>query len=121
MKWLRRIFGVLDTSLCGSILLVGVYWFTWLLDKRYIRILSKELDSNSKEVSICLWILVLILVIISMILKYQKLRKKNARINIVWFVGFTILFAVAIQVTILNLCSRFDIMDILLNELGDLR
>lgn len=117
MKRARRIFGVIDTSLTIAILNVALYWFIYLLQCKYVRVVDKRLEDYSKEISIAMAILVIAISIIMIVTKYYRLKKKKAYINVIWFIGVAIVLFFVLQCIIYHLCSKYDIMNIILNKI----
>lgn len=117
VKWLRRIFGVLDTSLTIAILSVSTYWLGFVLQCKYVRVIDKSLEDYSLEIRIASWVMLVSMSIIMLLLKYYKLKKKKAVVNILWFIGATAIFIICLQCSINYLCNKYDAVSFLSNKI----
>jgi hypothetical protein len=117
VKWLRRIFGVLDTSLTIAILSVSVHWLCYVLSCKYIRIINRGLEYYSSNIKTATYIILVAFSLLLILWKYIKLKRKRSKVNPLWFIGFSVIFIVAIQSAILFLCNKYDVMEMLMNRI----
>lgn len=117
MKTIRRIFGVLDTSLSISILLVAGYWLQYVLDSRYVRVLDKNIELYHKELIVAIWLIIAAISIIMLIVKMQVLKRKKSKVNILWFIGAIVIFTASIMLFINIECNKYDVIEILQNKI----
>lgn len=117
MKTIRRVFGVLDTSLSISILLVAGYWLQYVLESRYVRVLDKNLELYHKELTIAIWLIIVAISIIMLIVKMQVLKKKKSKVNILWFIGTIVIFTASIMLFISLECNKYEVIEILKNKI----
>lgn len=113
MNIIKKAFSIIDTSLESAIVIVGVYWLNWVIDTRYIRIVSKGIEYNRSTIQTALWIVALAFISIITLLKYKKLKRKNLKVNIIVFIIADVVFVVTIQIVIILLCNKYNVINIL--------